>query len=81
MSLWIEIKHAPKDRPIDVWVVHSRGAERIPDVRWEKDFYNHSGHPHWCVYSDDAGWQAVIDFFGGSAQPTHYMEIPKGPNI
>lgn len=83
MSVWVDIAHAPKDRPVDLWVVERGKGRRVADCWWSQAF--------------DAMGSPVEDGFNGwcsgeyrpssfnpyppriSGTPTHYMEIPEGP--
>ncbi len=77
MSVWADIKFAPKDGTlVDLWVVSAQNSgSRIPDCVWEN-----------LVTTQNYGWvhrsgTTEADFvllYAGLA-PTHYMPIPEPP--
>lgn len=73
MTMWIAIEHAPKDRPVDVWVPQ---LGRLPDAVWRSS--DGIREPEWCISDGYDQWIGTQDGWG--LEPSHYMLIPEGPN-
>lgn len=93
MSVWTEIQFAPKDgTPVDLWgcdrskdqddrLMLGSIPRRWTDCRWDAPLAAHSDMSK-LVMPMERGWYRVEDDGGYRRihEPTHYMEIPKGPN-
>lgn len=66
MSVWVDIKFAPKDRVVDLW-----NGRRHVNCRWSKGmgYWNEPSHRF------DSGYEIAQEV----KSPTHFMEIPAPP--
>lgn len=82
MSVWISIEHAPKDRPVDLWLANGEIGIRVPNCKWGK-YIDHANQSDankkvgWCCYSELWDDWTVIET--EAYKITHYMLIPEGP--
>lgn len=88
---WILIDNIAKDRTVDLWGFDcdpdpKKGGILLPRIarRWTDCFW---GCPKYerpsglIMHRDEAWWHHMHNDEYQRIWPTHYMEIPKGPNV